>query len=221
MNQYPGVFGRKLGMTQVISEDGTVLPCTVIEANATVVGKRTKERDGYDALILGLDDAKEKHVSKAVLGTFKQANVAPKRRLRELRCTAEHAASVEVGAVVALDQIFSEGQIVDVRGVSRGRGFSGVMRRHHFAGGVATHGTHEYKRHGGSIGTNMTPGRTFKGLRMPGQCGNWNISILNQRVIKVIPEKHLLLIRGAVPGAANGLVEVRGAVKRRGGKKAS
>jgi large subunit ribosomal protein L3 len=220
MNQYPGVFGRKLGMTQVIAEDGTVLPCTVIEANATVIGKRSKEKDGYDALILGLDDAKEKHVTKPELGAFKQANVTPKRRLRELRCTAEHAASVELGAVVALDQIFSEGQFVDVRGVTRGRGFSGVMRRHHFAGGVASHGTHEYKRHGGSIGTNMTPGRTLKGLRMPGQLGNSNVSILNQRVIKVIPEKHLLLIRGAVPGAANGLVEVRGAVKRRGGKKA-
>ena len=219
MNQYPGVFGRKLGMTQVIAEDGTVLPCTVIEANATVVGKRTKEKDGYDALILGLDDAKEKHVPKPVLGAFKQANVAPKRRLRELRCTAEHAASVEVGAVVALDQVFSEGQIVDVRGVTRGRGFSGVIRRHHFAGAVTTHGTHEYKRHGGSIGTNMTPGRTLKGLRMPGQHGNSTVSILNQRVVKVIPEKNLILIRGAVPGAPNGFIEVRGAVKRKGGKK--
>ncbi|MET0411169.1 MAG: 50S ribosomal protein L3 [Polyangiaceae bacterium] len=219
MNKYPGVFGKKLGMTQVIAEDGTVLPCTVIEADAVVVGKRTAEKDGYDAVIFGLDDAKEKHVSKASLGAFKKDNVPPKRNLREMRCTAEHAASLEVGKPVALDQLFTEGQIVDVRGVSRGRGFSGVIRRHHFAGAVQTHGTHEYKRHGGSIGTNMTPGRTLKGLRMPGQHGNFTVSILNQRVVKVIPEKNLILIRGAVPGAANGFIEVRGAVKRKGGKK--
>jgi large subunit ribosomal protein L3 len=219
MNKYPGVFGKKLGMTQVIAEDGTVLPCTVIEADAVVVGKRTAEKDGYDAVIFGLDDAKEKHVSKASLGAFKKDNVPPKRNLREMRCTAEHAASLEVGKPVALDQLFSEGQIVDVRGVSRGRGFSGVIRRHHFAGAVQTHGTHEYKRHGGSIGTNMTPGRTLKGLKMPGQHGNFTVSILNQRVVKVIPEKNLILIRGAVPGAANGFIEVRGAVKRKGGKK--
>lgn len=219
MNKYPGVFGKKLGMTQVIAEDGSVLPCTVIEADAVVVGKRTAERDGYDAVIFGLDDAKEKHVSKASLGAFKKDNVPPKRNLRELRTTAEHAATLEVGKPVALDQLFEEGQFVDVRGVSRGRGFSGVIRRHHFAGAVQTHGTHEYKRHGGSIGTNMTPGRTLKGLRMPGQHGNFTVSILNQRVVKVIPEKNLILIRGAVPGAANGFVEVRGAVKRKGGKK--
>jgi large subunit ribosomal protein L3 len=219
MNKYPGVFGKKLGMTQVIAEDGTVLPCTVIEADAIVVGKRTSEKDGYDAVIFGLDDAKEKHVSKASLGAFKKDNVPPKRNLREMRCTAEHAASLEVGKPVALDQLFQEGQIVDVRGVSRGRGFSGVIRRHHFAGAVQTHGTHEYKRHGGSIGTNMTPGRTLKGLRMPGQHGNFTVSILNQRVVKIIPEKNLILIRGAVPGAANGFIEVRGAVKRKGGKK--
>jgi large subunit ribosomal protein L3 len=219
MNKYPGVFGKKLGMTQVIAEDGTVLPCTVIEADAIVVGKRTSEKDGYDAVIFGLDDAKEKHVTKASLGAFKKDNVPPKRNLREMRCTAEHAASLEVGKPVALDQLFQEGQIVDVRGVSRGRGFSGVIRRHHFAGAVQTHGTHEYKRHGGSIGTNMTPGRTLKGLRMPGQHGNFTVSILNQRVVKIIPEKNLILIRGAVPGAANGFIEVRGAVKRKGGKK--
>jgi large subunit ribosomal protein L3 len=220
MNQFPGVFGRKLGMTQVITEDGSVLPCTVIEAEAVVVGKRTAAKDGYDAVVFGLDDAKEKHVSKASLGAFKQNNVAPKRNLREFRCTAEHAATLEVGQAVALDQLFNEGQFVDVRGISRGRGFSGVIRRHHFAGAVQTHGTHEYKRHGGSIGTNMTPGRTLKGLKMPGQHGNSTVSILNQRLVKVLPEKGLLLIRGAVPGAPGGLVEVRGAVKRKGGGKA-
>ena len=219
MNQYPGVLGRKLGMTQLIAEDGTVASCTVIEARATVVGKRTADKDGYDALILGIDDVKEKHINKPVLGAFKAKNLKPTRVQREFRCTAEYAASIEVGSVLALDQLFEPGQFLDVAGLSRGRGFQGVVRRHKFAGAVQTHGTHEYKRHGGSIGTNMTPGRTLKGLRMPGQHGNFTVSILNQRVVKVIPEKNLILIRGAVPGAANGFVEVRGAVKRKGGKK--
>lgn len=220
MNQYPGVVGRKIGMTQIIAEDGTVSPCTVIEARAVVVGKRTKDKDGYDALIFGIGDAKEKHLSKPVLGAFKAKNVEPKRSQREFRCSAEHAAGFEVGQAVQLDQLFQEGQFLDVRGISRGRGFQGVVRRHKFAGAVSTHGTHEYRRHGGSIGTNMTPGRTMKGRKMPGQMGNARVSVLNQRVAKVIPDQHLVLVYGGVPGARGGLVELRGAIKRRGGRPA-
>lgn len=220
MNQYPGVVGRKLGMTQLIAEDGTVSACTVIEAPTLVVGKRTADKDGYDALILGIDDAKEKHLSKSVLGTFKAKGVAPKRAQREFRCTADHAATMEVGQSVKLDELFEAGQFIDVRGVSRGRGFQGVVRRHKFAGQVSTHGTHEYRRHGGSIGTNMTPGRTMKGRKMPGQMGNVRVSVLNQRVAKVIPEQNLVLLYGGVPGARGGLVELRGAIKRRGGRPA-
>ena len=218
MNQYPGVVGRKLGMTQLIAEDGTVAACTVIEAHAVVVGKRTAEKDGYNALILGIDDVKEKHISKAVLGSFKAKDIKPTRIQREFRCSAEYLATAELGQPVALDQLFEAGQFLDVAGISRGRGFQGVVRKYHFAGAVQTHGTHEYRRHGGSIGTNMTPGRTKLGMKMPGQMGNCRVSVLNQKVAKVIPEQNLVLVYGGVPGARGTVVELRGAVKRRGGR---
>jgi large subunit ribosomal protein L3 len=215
MNLHPGVIGRKLGMTQIFQDDGTVVPCTVIEANPVVMGKRTKEKDGYDALVLGTGDAKDKHTPKAKAGAFKKAGVPAKRTLRELRCSAEHAAKFEVGQAVSVTDVFQEGQFVDVQGVMRGRGFSGVVRRHHFAGNVQTHGTHEYRRHGGSIGQRKTPGRTF-----PGQHGNWTVSIANQKVVKLVPEQNLVLVEGGVPGARNGLVVVRGATRKPNGGKA-
>ncbi|MEP7049573.1 MAG: 50S ribosomal protein L3 [Pseudomonadota bacterium] len=217
MNQFPGVIGRKLGMTQIFLEDGSVVPCTVIESNVVVVGKRTQEKDGYDAIIVGSGERKEKHTSKALAGAFKKAGVEPKRTLRELRCSAEFVASVEVGAGLKVDALFKEGQFVDVQGTTKGRGFTGVMRRHHFSGNVRTHGTHEYRRHGGSIGTNMTPGRVKKGMKMPGQHGNKTRSVLSQKIVKVVAEQNLLLIHGGVPGSRNGLVFVRGAVKKNGG----
>lgn len=220
MNQFPGVIGRKVGMTQVFLGDGTVVPCTVVESRVTVVGKRTQAKDGYDALVLGIGERKEKHTSKPLAGQFAKAGVPPRRVLRELRCSAEWAAGFEVGQQVSLDKVFDAGQFVDVRGVSRGRGFSGVMRRHHFKGGRMSHGAHEYRRHGGSIGTRMTPGRVKLGMKMPGQHGNANVSVLSQEVVRVMVDEGLLLIRGGVPGPASGLVEVRGAVKRRGGKRA-
>jgi large subunit ribosomal protein L3 len=218
MNQYPGVIGRKLGMTQIFTEDGTVVPCTVIEARSVVVGKRTAEKDGYDALILGFGDKREKLVSRALLGQFKKANVTPKRTLREFRVAADIVSKFEVGQAVKLDEVFAVGQFVDVQGVSRGRGFTGVMVRHNFAGNVRTHGTHEYERHGGAIGTNMTPGRTLPGKRMPGQHGNATNSVISQAIVKIVAEDDLILIRGGVPGPNNGVVAVRGAVKKRGGK---
>ena len=218
MNQYPGVVGRKLGMTQLIAEDGTVSAVTVIEALTTVVGKRTRDKDGYDALILGIDEVKEKHQSKAVRGQFKAKNIEPKRTQREFRCSAEYAATKEIGQVINLDEVFEAGQFLDVAALSRGRGFQGVVRRHKFAGSVQTHGTHEYRRHGGSIGTNMTPGRTKLGMRMGGQMGNVRVSVLSQKVAKVIADQHLVLVHGGVPGAKGGVVELRGAVKRGGGR---
>jgi large subunit ribosomal protein L3 len=218
MNTHPGIIGKKLGMTQYFSEDGTVIRCTVIESDLTVIGKRTKEKDGYDALIVGLGEKKEKGVNKPVLGMFKKAGQTPKRYLRELRLTAETVATYEVGAKVKLEEVFEPGQFVDVQGITIGRGFTGVMRRWHFAGSVTSHGSHEYKRHGGSIGTNLTPGRTLPGLKMPGQYGNTTVSVLNLKVAKIVPEEHLLLIQGGVPGARNSMVTVRGAVKKKGGK---
>jgi large subunit ribosomal protein L3 len=218
MNTHPGVLGRKIGMTQLFAEDGTVLPCTVIEAFPVVVAKRTKAKDGYDALVLGIDERKEKHTNKPLAGAYKKSGVSPKRIVRELRCSAEHAATFEVGKAVSLSDVFEEGQFVDVQGTMRGRGFSGVVRRHHFAGNIQTHGTHEYRRHGGSIGQRKTPGRTFPGMKMPGQMGNWTVSVMNQRIVKIVPEQNLVLVGGGVPGSRNSVVVVRGASRKGGGK---
>ncbi len=215
MNQNPGVIGRKIGMTQVIEADGTVIPCTVVQAAVTVVGKRTQEKDGYDALILGIEPRKEKHTNKPLAGFYKKQGVEPKRVLRELRCAAEYAAGFEVGQQLKLDEIFEQGQFVDVQGITRGRGFTGVMRRHNFAGSKSSHGAHEYMRHGGSIGSNMTPGRVLPGKKMAGQYGNECMSILNQRIVRVLAEENLVLVRGGIPGSKNGLVVVRGAVKKK------
>lgn len=218
MNQHPGVIGRKVGMTQIFQQDGTVVPCTVVESRPVVVGKRTREKDGYDALVLGLGERKDKHTNKPRAGQFKKAGVSAKRVVRELRLDADVVAKYEIGQELKLDDVFEANQVVDVRGVSRGRGFTGVMRRHNFRGGGMSHGAHEYHRHGGSIGTNMTPGRTLPGVGMPGQHGNTRVTVLNQRVVQVLPEESMLLIRGGIPGSKNGLVFVRGAVKRGGGK---
>jgi large subunit ribosomal protein L3 len=219
MNTNPGVIGKKIGMTQIFQEDGTVVPCTVIESRPIVVAKRTVDKDGYDALVVGVGERKDKHTSKPLAGVFKKAGVPAKRVLREFRCPAEHAAKFEIGQAISLADIFEENQFVDVQGISRGRGFSGVMRRHNFAGSVTSHGSHEVKRHGGSIGQNMTPGRVFPGMKMPGQCGNKRLSVQNQRVVKVLAEENLVLVRGGVPGARNAMVVVRGASKKKNGGK--
>lgn len=217
---YPSILGRKVGMTQFFAADGTVVRCSVIESGAVVVSKRTLERDGYIALIVGLGERKEKHTNKAQLGFYsraKEGGVTPKKTLRELRCTAEFADGYQIGDTLRLGDIFKEGQFVDVQGKTRGRGFTGVMRRWGFAGFPKTHGTHEYRRHGGSIGTNMTPGRTLPNVKMPGHYGNETVSVLNLRVAKILPEKNLLLIEGGVPGSREGLLFVRGAIKKKGG----
>lgn len=221
MNTYPGVIGRKLGMTQIFQDDGSVVPCTVVEARPVVVGKRTQEKDGYDALVVGFGERPEKRTRKPQAGLFKKANVSPQRWIREIRSSAEYVAGFEIGQPITVDSVFEVGQFVDVQGLTRGRGFTGVMRRYNFKGAVSTHGSHEYKRHGGSIGTNMTPGRVMPGMKMPGQYGNEQVTVLNQRVMKIIPEENLILIRGGIPGAKNSLVSVRGAIKRNGGKPAA
>jgi large subunit ribosomal protein L3 len=219
MNKKSGIIGRKLGCTQLFNTDGSVARVTVVQAGpVTVVGKRTQERDGYIALVLGFEERKEKHTTKPVAGQFKKAGVTPKRIVKELRCEESFASQFEVGAVVALDQVFKEGDKVDAQGLTRGRGFSGVVRRWSFAGFVQTHGTHEYRRHGGSIGTNMTPGRTLPNLKMGGQYGNETVSILNLKIARIDNEKHLLMIEGGIPGAKNGFVTVRHAVKKKLGK---
>jgi large subunit ribosomal protein L3 len=215
VNTNLGIIGKKLGMTQLFSEDGTVVRCSVIESDLTVIGKRTQEKDGYDALVVGLGERKEKQTNKPLAGQYKKSGQTPKRFVRELRLAAEAVAKYEIGGKVKLDEVFEIGQFVDVQGTTRGRGFTGVMRRWSFAGSSASHGSHEYKRHGGSIGTNMTPGRTLPGLKMPGQYGNETVSVLNLKVAKIMPEESLLLIEGGVPGSRNTVVVVRGAVKKK------
>ena len=214
MNTQPGIFGKKLGCTQLFTDDGTVQRVTVIEAGpVVVVAKRSVEKDGYTALVLGFQEKNEKHTTKPVAGYYKKANATPKRLLKELRCEPDFAAKFEPGQTMKLDEIFQPGQKVDAKGTTRGRGFTGVVRRWSFAGGVQTHGTHEYRRHGGSIGTNMTPGRTLPNLKMAGQYGNETVSMLNLKVARVDAEKNLLLIEGGIPGAKNSIVLVRHAVK--------
>ena len=220
MNQHPGTLGQKLGMTQIYTADGTVIRCTAIQAGATIVGKRTMEKDGYSALVLGMGERKEKHTAKAQIESAKKAGAPLRKVVRELRCDEAFAAKYAIGATLPIDEIFEEGQHIDVQGITRGRGFTGVMRRWNFSGFRATHGTHEYRRHGGSIGTNMTPGRTLPGLKMPGQYGNETVSVLNVKVAKVMKEEGVLLIEGGVPGAKHSFVVVRGAVKKKNaGKK--
>jgi large subunit ribosomal protein L3 len=221
VNKNPGIIGKKIGMTQIFDEKGEVLRCTVVQAGCVVIGKRTEEKDGYSALVLGLGERKEKHATQPLAGQYKKIGQTPKRFVRELRASAEHVAKFDIGQKVAVDQIFDVGQIVDAQGVSRGRGFSGVVRRWSMAGGVQTHGTHEYRRHGGSIGTNMTPGRTLPGLKMPGHYGDETVTAHNLKVAKLIVEDDLVLIEGAVPGPKNQLVIVRGAVKKKNGGKKS
>ena len=216
MNTNLGLLGKKLGNTQIFTEDGEVRRVTAIQAGpCVVVGKRTEDKHGYSALQIGLGTRTEKHVRKPEAGFFKKAGVDAPAVVRELRVPAEIVAGYEVGQVLKASELFEAGQFVDVSGKSKGRGFAGVIKRHNFHGaGTASHGTHEYKRHGGSIGQNMTPGRTFKGMKMPGQYGAKNVSVLNLRIAQVLDESNIVLVEGGVPGPRHAVVTIRGAVKK-------
>jgi large subunit ribosomal protein L3 len=220
MNTNVGLIGKKLGNTQVFNTDGTVARVTAILVGpCRVLGKRTLDKDGYSALILGFGEKREKLLTKAEAGFFKKIGQAPARTVRELRMPPEGVAKYEVGQELKPSEHFEVGQKVDVTGTTRGRGFTGVMRRWNFRGSAKdTHGTHEYKRHGGSIGTNMTPGRTFLNLKMPGQYGNERMTILNLVVARVLDEENIILVEGGVPGSKNGIVTVRKAVKTKAAK---
>lgn len=228
MNSNLGLIGKKLGCTQIFDANGNMARVTVLEAGpCIVVRKRTAEKDGYVALQLAYGEKRASLVNKPTRGNFEKNGIAARttknakgrdvqvfpRTLKELRLKAEDAARFEVGATISVADIFKEGQLVDITGTSKGRGFAGVIKRYHFAGMVSTHGTHEYFRHGGSIGTNMTPGRTLPGLRMPGHLGAKRCTVQNVKVVKVIAEQNLVLIEGSAPGGDNGIVTVRGAVK--------
>jgi len=193
-----GVIGKKIGMTSVFTQDRKSVACTLIEVEPNVVTQlRTIEKDGYTAVQLATTDKKEKNTSKAMLGHFKNAGCTPKRNIAEFDFTDS---SLSLGDIVGADT-FAEGEFVDVVGISKGKGFQGVVRRHGFAGvGGQTHGQHNRLRHPGSIGACSTPSRTFKGTRMAGRMGGDRVKIKNLRVLRVIPEKNLLVVSGAIPG---------------------
>jgi large subunit ribosomal protein L3 len=207
-----GLIGKKLGMSQVFGADGSLVPVTVIETGpCTVVQKKTVQRDGYTALQLGFGARKLQRANKPLLGHCKAAGTGPFRVLREFRVA--EVDNYEVGGELTLAQIFQAGEKVDIIGYTKGRGYAGVIKRHGMSGFPGTHGTHEYFRHGGSIGNRSFPGRIFKGKRMAGQYGNDRMTALHLRVVEVRPDSNLLLVRGAVPGARGGIVLVRKAVQ--------
>jgi large subunit ribosomal protein L3 len=203
-----GLIGRKLGMTQVYGTDGVLVPVTVIETGpCTVVAMRNAERNGYAAAQLGFSPVAAGKVSKPRAGQFKKAGTGAFRVLREFRLSDGEVPAV--GAAIGVGDVFRPGELVRVTGVTKGRGTAGVIKRHRFSGFPATHGTHEYFRHGGSIGNRSFPGRVFKGKRMSGRLGADRVTTPHILVVAVRPEENLLLVRGAVPGARNGTVLVR------------
>ena len=207
-----GLIGKKVGMTQIFTEDGIRLACTVLEMGpCTVVQKKTRSgKDGYNAVKLGFDPIAERKVSKPRLGEFKKHGLAPKRHLRELRLTDAEIERFDVGQELGSD-VFKVGDIIDVTAVSKGRGFTGVMKRHNFKGAKRTHGVHEKFRHGGSIGMCAWPGKVIKGHRMAGQSGNKRVTIQNLSIVRAHPELNLLVVKGAIPGPNHGVVLVRSA----------
>jgi large subunit ribosomal protein L3 len=210
--QIKGILGTKLGMTQVWDENGRAVPVTVVQAGPNVVTQvRKPDVDGYSAVQLGFGDIKLKNVTKPLQGHFEKAGVAARRHLVELRTS--DAAEYDLGQTIEVT-IFETGQIVDVTGTTKGKGFAGVMKRHGFGGLPASHGAHKVHRAPGSIGGCATPGRVFKGMRMAGRMGHNRHTTQNLRIQAVDAERGLLLIVGAIPGPKNGLVLVRTAVKQ-------
>lgn len=211
MNRVLGIIGKKLGMTQVFLEDGSVVPVTVVQAGpCPVTQKKTKERDGYDALQLGFLPKNSQRVNKPLSGHFKKAGVGPAYHLKEFRL--EVAEGVEAGQVVTLN-LFKPGDVVDVTALSKGKGFAGVIKRHGFHGSPGSHGTHEYFRHGGSVGSATFPHHTFKGLKMPGHLGNQKVTIQNIKVVDVKEDQNLILLKGGIPGSLDGWILIRSATK--------
>jgi len=200
-----GIIGKKVGMTSVYDSVGNYVPCTVIEAGPCVITQiKTVETDGYKAVQLAFDDKKEKSTTKPLLGHFKKAGVSPKRKLVEFKGFENEVA---LGQSLAAQDIFVEGDFVDVVGTAKGRGFQGVVKRHGFGGvGGQTHGQHNRARHAGSIGACSFPARVFKGTRMAGRMGNNRVKIQNLQILKVYPEHNLLVISGSVPGSKNSYV---------------
>ncbi|MTG97340.1 MULTISPECIES: 50S ribosomal protein L3 [Myroides] len=202
-----GLIGKKIGMTSIFDENGKNIPCTVIEVSPNVVTQvRTNEVDGYEALQLGFDDKSDKHATKAELGHFKKAGTSAKRKVVEIK---DFAGEYKLGDAITVD-LFLEGEFVDVQGVSKGKGFQGVVKRHGFGGvGQVTHGQKNRLRAPGSVGASSYPSRVFKGMRMAGRTGGVNVTVQNLRVLKVVADKNLLVVKGAVPGHKNSYVIIQ------------
>ena len=201
----PGLIGKKIGMTSVFSADGKNVPCTVIEVGPCVVTQvKTIDTDGYDAIQLGFEEKREKSTTKPELGHFEKAGVAPMRHLAEFKGFEDR---FKLGEQITVD-IFNDVLFVDVAGISKGKGFQGVVKRHGFSGAHSTHGEQHVKRSSGSIGAASYPAKVFKGTRMGGQMGNERVTVQNLQVVKVIPEHNLLLLKGSVPGGKGSILYI-------------
>ncbi len=201
------ILGKKIGMTSFFTDDGRQMPCTIVEAGpCPVVLVRTPERDGYKAVQLGFGNIEERKVNKPLMGHFKSAGVEPQRHLKEFR---ELELDVKPGDVITAEGSFAIGDMVRVTGTSKGRGFQGVVKRHHFGGvGMTSHGQSDRQRHPGSIGASSYPSRVIKGLRMAGRMGGCQTTVRNIEVVKILPDQNLILLKGSVPGAPNSLLEI-------------
>ena len=200
-----GIIGKKVGMTTIFNAEGQAVPCTLIEAGPCVVTQvRTEDKDGYSAIQLGYGEKKEKNTSRSLVGHFKKAGTTPKRKLVEFK---EFEKEYILGETIRVEDVFAEGDFLDVSGNSKGRGFQGVVKRHGFAGvGGQTHGQHNRGRHPGSIGACSFPSRVFKGVRMGGRMGNTRTTIQNLKVLKVLTEQNLIVVNGSIPGAKNSYI---------------
>jgi large subunit ribosomal protein L3 len=207
-----GIIGRKIGMTQLFTENGNVVPVTVVEAGpCTVIQKKTVDNDGYNAVQLGFEDIREKLVVKPLKGHYDKAQVAYKRVLKEFKL--DNSEAMNVGDILKAD-VFTAGDVVDVTGISKGKGYQGTIKRLGFHRQPMTHGTSGYHRHQGSMGANSTPSKVMKGKGMPGHMGSEQVTIQNLSVVKVDAENNLIAIKGAIPGPNGGLVVVKTAVKK-------
>jgi len=208
------LMGKKIGMTQILQDNGDVIPVTVIQAGPCLIcQKKMPQSDNYSAVQLGFSPVKATRVKKPLKGHFEKAGITPHRYLREFRVDEKEMEKYEVGQEIKVDS-FKEGDIVDITGISKGKGFSGVIKRHGFHGAPGGHGTHDYHRHGGSIGSSSFPSRVFKGTKMAGRMGSDRVTVQNLKVIQVRPEQNCLVVRGAVPGAKNGLLFIKKAIKK-------
>jgi large subunit ribosomal protein L3 len=210
-----GLLGKKIGMTQVFADDGEAVAVTVILTGPNlVVGTRTPERDGYSAVVLGFDEKPVRLANKPEMGATKATNGKPQRFIRELRLPVEEVAKFTVGQALGPQDVFADSAAIDVEGWSKGKGYQGVIKKHHMRGKPRTHGNHEYFRHGGSIGCRLTPQRVHKGKRMAGQMGNEKVTVQNLQLFRILADEGCILVRGSVPGAANEYVVVTNAATR-------